>query len=177
MLALALAAAAAGCAEKPTQLVVVVSTDMTAPDELDQVRVRTFAGSDATPIDDQTLPVPAGGGPSAVAFRSVHAFDFDPPGGQASRPVRVAVDAMNAGRTLFTTEVRTGFASGKRLRLDVYVVRRCLAQAATCLPDETCGVPGCVAPDVSVNALPEQGNDTPPTGIDPRGRTLNDAGR
>lgn len=162
-----LASLAAGCAE-PTQLVVVVSTDMTVPTELDSVRVQVVRVGETVPIHDQLLPLPAGS-PSATGFQTLLSFGAGPRGDDTSRRIRVVVDAIKDGRTLFTTEVRTGFARRKRLRLDVYLARRCLTQAAMCVAGETCGLRGCTSPDVPVSALPLYTGDSPPTGVDPRG--------
>ena len=158
--------ALAGCAE-PTQLVVVVRTDMTVPTEIDQVRVRVLHVGDATPTYDNTVPLttPSTAG---VTFQTLLSFGAGPRDDDASRRVHVLVDAMKGGSRLFTTEVRTGFARGKKLRLEVYLARRCLTQAEMCLPDQTCGLSGCVSPDVPVEVLPPA--DSPPTitPVDPR---------
>ena len=165
---LVLACVVAGCAE-PTQLVVYVWTDMTVPLEIEQVRVRVFTVGDPSPSYDNTVPLPASG---RMDFRTDLSFGAGPRGEDTTRRVRVLVDAIKAGTTLFTTEVRTGFARRKKLRLDVYLARRCLVQAATCMPDETCGLDGCVSPDVPVDSLPPA--STPPT--TPRDPRTPDAG-
>jgi len=160
------AALGAGCAE-PTQLVVVVSTDMTVPDEIDQVRVQVFHVGEALPTYDNALPLTPGA-PPVLGFRTLLSFGAGPIDDDPSRRIRVVVDAIRAGRTLFTTEVRTSFARRKRLRLDVYLARRCIEQAARCRMDETCGLYGCVSPDVPVGSLPGYSGDLTPSGIDPR---------
>lgn len=153
-----------GCAE-PTQLVVHVWTDMLVPTEVDQVRVRVSHVGEATPTYDNTLPLAASG---EMDFRTLLSFGAGPRDDDTSRRVQVEVDAMRGGGRLFTTVVRTGFARHKRLRLDVYLARRCLVQAATCLPDETCGLDGCVSPDVPVERLPPADMPPPSTPTDPR---------
>ena len=158
----------AGCAE-PTQLVVYVWTDMSVPLDVDQVRVRVYTLGDPSPSYDNTVPLPESG---RMDFRTELSFGAGPRGEDTTRRVRVLVDAIKGGDTLFTTEVRTGFARRKKLRLDVYLARRCLTQAAMCLPDQTCGLEGCVSPDVPVEALPPA--DVPPTS--PRDPRTADAG-
>lgn len=137
-------AAVGSCREvEPTQLVVVIDSDMAVPRELDAYRV-TVTGPDGRVLDEQ---LPAAGDSALPA-----SFGVKPRGGRANRAVTVAVTAMHAGGALFDTRAVTSFVEERRLRLDMFLARRCVASA--CAPQETCRQGRCVDPEIDARDLP-----------------------
>lgn len=144
-----LAVLAAGCAsERVTQIVAVIDTDAEVPGEIDTMVIRV--------LDEQAelvaqLPFVLGDGPGQAKLPAD--FGVAPREGRdPEQTVTVAVEASRSSARLFTTEVETGFAEGKMLRLDVLLARRCLT--APC-GDEPCGAERCGKLELDPSALPE----------------------
>lgn len=161
----ALVALLSGCADPPSQVIVRLATDLSTPDELDAIRLQLL-DHDGDIATDRVL-----GGldvPGDRRFHEIGTFGVVPLDGDATRRFEVVAVAMLGGRELFRTRARTGFVRGRTIRLDVYVPELCLTVAPTCRPDETCGAPGCVSPDVDPASLPTgQGSPVHPP-EDPR---------
>ncbi len=103
---LALLGAAASCQpDSPTELVVVVRSDMAVPSELDEIRIRVWGPDAMTPVRDQ--PVDLGFTPLPTDFV------VRPRDGDASRTVSIQIDALRGGRQLFATRAVTAFSEGR----------------------------------------------------------------
>lgn len=147
---------AAGCVEKPTQLLVFVDTDFPEGD-LDGFGVRVV-GPDEEVHDRGSFSLV---GEDPVVLPA--SFGVAPRGGEAGRRVVIEVDAIDQGTVLFTTRARTSFVEGEIVRLDVFLARRCRYEALDCPADQTCGPDGCEPIDVSVEDLgpPSEEPDPP----------------
>lgn len=147
--ALALAAAHAGCpARDSAQVVVVVSTDLAVPAELDALEIR-LRDEGGVIIEERGLSL-AGTQPSGQVLGS---FGIAPLDGEVARPLDVEVAAGLGGSILFKTRLKTRFRSGQKLRLDVFLARTCIAAAC---PDSVMCLRGeCRPPlDVDPSTLP-----------------------
>jgi len=154
---MALASPLGACSADPlTELVVVVQSDMTIPDEFNGFRV-VVTGHDGDVATDRYFFL--GEEPGKVLLPAD--FGVMPRGGDASRRVTVEVWATESGADLFSTRAITGFVEGKTLRLDMFLARRCLSEAKECKPNETCRVQGCVPPEIDPAELPEFDPDQP----------------
>lgn len=164
VLLVGLAFLAASCAGQPTQLVVIVRSDLPAEDI---VEVRTFVvpGEPFTAAPS-TRSFPVGGGDGRVVIP--FSFGVLPRGGDASSRVEITVSAYSAsdGTTPTVSRVvRTGFSAGRALAVPVFLSAAC-RDRAPCAPGLTCDDGECVSPDVPVEDL---------LPVDP-GRELDDAG-
>lgn len=161
-----LALALVGCASPPTQVVVRLATDLAIPSELDSIRLELLDSDDEVVRSQDVVeldPAATGG-----QFVEIATFGVVPRGGDAGRRFEVRATARSGGATLFTTRARSGFVTENTIRLDLYVPASCIDVAETCLPDETCGVAGCVDPEIDPMSLPGWAEGDPVTGIDPR---------
>lgn len=163
----------AGCADPPTQVVVRVSSDIGAP--VDGVEI-VVSGPDRevrrVRLRDLPPPLPPPGG-----FRELGTFGLRPLFGDPSRRFEVRAEALSGETRLFETRAISTFVRGRTIRLDLYVPSSCVDIAATCQPDETCGIEGCVDPFVPAEELPrhEPDEEVDPDPTDPRGER-SDAG-
>ncbi|MCB9598514.1 MAG: hypothetical protein H6719_37715, partial [Sandaracinaceae bacterium] len=156
--ALLLTCLATACAQPPTQVVVRLATDLETPTELDAIRL-VLLDAEGEVVREQDLvdfSIPGDG-----AYHEIGSFGVVPRAADASRRFEVRAQARGAGRELFTTRARTGFVSEQTIRLDLYLPASCLTVAVTCQPDETCGVVGCVSPDVDPRGLPSHAEGAP----------------
>jgi hypothetical protein len=156
-LPLLLAAALLGCSADPlTELVVVINSDMAVPAEFDGFRVVVKSHDEEVSTDRHYFV-----GETSGKVRLPADFGIIPRGGDASRRVTVEVSATTSGAALFSTRAITGFVEGKTLRLDMFLAKRCLWEAAKCESNETCRVEGCVPEEVDPGSLPEFDPDAP----------------
>lgn len=161
---LALALLSTACAAPPTQLVVVVRSDLPAAD-LAEVRVDVIPGEPFTAAPStQTFVVGAGDGRVAIPF----SFGILPRNGDPTSRVEITVGAYGAAGAstpVVTRVVRTGFSAGRALLVPVFLSAAC-RDRAPCEAGLTCDRGECVSPDVPVEDLDP---------VDP-GRELEDAG-
>ncbi|MCA9605172.1 MAG: VCBS repeat-containing protein [Myxococcales bacterium] len=161
-----LALALAACASPPTQVVVRLATDMGVPDELNGIGLRILDG-DGSEVRSQNIldldPALADG-----HYHEIGTFGLVPQNGDAGRRFEVQATALVGGSQLFITRARSSFLRERTIRLDLYVPRLCVDVAATCQPDETCGVTGCVDPEIDPTELPSNEEVPPPDPVDPR---------
>lgn len=151
-------------AADPAQIVVIVRSDMVVPDELDEVRVELFDASSATPIEAQAFAL----GDGAGRHRLPASFGIAPRNGDIDRPVHARIAALVAGAERFDTQFTTRFVSGVVLRLEVFLARRCVAEAPTCPPGQTCGRDGCAPIAIDPGTLPRYvpGDEAEDAGFD-----------
>lgn len=149
-----------GCSSPPTQVVVRVATDLPYPAEIDGLSLVLLDGEGREirreEVPPALLDVLADG-----AFREVASFGVRPEGGDAGRRFEVVAVAELAGAPRFETRARSGFVRHRTIRLDLYVPSSCVEVAQTCRPDETCGLRGCVDPEVDPEGLPESSDPAP----------------
>lgn len=155
--------AAIGCDDDATQVVVVVSSDLRVPDEIDRVVIegtlpdgRTFdATAELHGANGEELPrvltlVRRAGPPGPIALRVV------------GRHGRVVVVERTA---------QVAFLPGRTRMLPVELLRMC--QGVTCPPGETCGDGGCRREEVqAIELLPWPGHE----GLEPREPSCEGAG-
>jgi hypothetical protein len=132
----------------PAELVVVVDSDLTVPTELALVRaVVSDEEGQARSLNDFVLE---GAGAPEVPF----SFGVVPIDGDADRTVQIELSAFDDDRILlFSSRARTRFASGRLLRLPMFLAGSC--RTTSCSAQETCGEDGCVSPERSVESLVE----------------------
>ncbi len=123
----------------PTQLVVVVDSDVAALDEVEIV-VSGLGGGDQAAfarLADGALPR------WVVLERR----------GGALGPIEVAAHARVEGARIgVSSAARTSFVRGQTRRLDLFLAAACATE--TCGADESCGQSGCRALDVASETLP-----------------------
>ena len=141
-LAVALVGAAwGGCTgEDPTELVVVVYSNIDIPAEMDGLSIRAVRGDDTQEVT-ATL-----GAPSDLPKWLVLAHE----GGQLG-PIEVTVEGTFGGSVVITQRARTSFIEGERLVLTMRLLREC--GGIDCGADMTCSVGGCRSIDVDPATL------------------------
>lgn len=164
--------ALASCAEPPTQVVVRLATDIPST-ELSSLTLRVDSigpdGARETRREQSLvdLDIPPDG-----RYHEIGTFGVVPFGGDPTRRFEVEVAVRGPDGPLFETRAITGFVRRRTIRLDVYVTHDCIEAARDCRPEETCGVLGCVDPEIDPEVLEVQDPDEPapdPDGDDARG--------
>lgn len=139
-LALTTIVVAAGCAEEPTEIVLVVESDLAVPSELDAVRVSAIGPSGQTTTSSADL---AAGPALPRTVVLVHA-------GGPLGPVDVTVTGDLGGAPVVERRLRVRFETGRTLRLRVLLSRDCAAAVApSCGASETCEAGACRPIDVA----------------------------
>lgn len=138
--AAAVALALAGCAAAPSQLVVVIDSDLALPAELASVRVTSLHEDVVVSRVTFAVAETATGAASTLPF----SLGIVPLQGDSTRRVRVVVEALDAlGTPVVETHAVVGFLQGRSLRLPMFLARSCIA--IECPADQTCTRNGCVA--------------------------------
>ncbi|MDQ3035120.1 MAG: hypothetical protein M3Y87_22125, partial [Myxococcota bacterium] len=144
-LALALSLALASCSPAaPTQLVVVVDTDLAIPGAIDAIVVEVMGPSGmreterATLADDEALPLTLGVAPS----------------GGSLGPIEVVATARLGAGTVVERRHRVMLVEGETRTLIVHLTAECAARATPCASGETCGENGCVDVELEAGDLP-----------------------
>ncbi|MEZ4339570.1 MAG: hypothetical protein R3B82_23350 [Sandaracinaceae bacterium] len=150
----ALALVLASCGTGPTQLIVVVDTDLAIPTALDRVRVSVTADADRMASQEQRLSS------SAVLPLTVSAVPEDGSLG----PIDVVAEGFLGSALVVSRRARVMLVQGEARVLRLHLVAGCVG--VECSAEESCGESGC-AP-IEIADLPVW------TGTPPR---LLDAGR
>lgn len=141
----------AGCGGAPTELVIVVNSDLRTPDELSLVR--------AVVSDDRGTPVSLNDfrfNDPSMALVLPFSFVVVPSGENHARAVTIELVAQSPDRTaLFTRRAETQFIADRRLRLPMFLARQCATLASSCGDGMTCAEEGCVAALNSAASLAE----------------------
>ncbi|MCC6876801.1 MAG: hypothetical protein IT378_21030 [Sandaracinaceae bacterium] len=132
LLALAAPLALAGCGGDPTELVVVVDTDLVVPSELDRVLVTVVGPSGSMASASETL-TDCSALPLTIGVR---------PRGQSLGPVRVTV-VGSGGAGSVTREATTTLVRGRATMLVMHILRFC--EGVACGAGATCGEVGCAS--------------------------------
>ncbi len=139
----------AACEVPPTQLVVVVRTDMAIPEELDAFAVRVTGPGSL----EERGPFELTGSPPAVLPAT---FGVRPEGGDAERLATMGLTARRDGVDLFATRAATSVLDERKLQLDVFLAERCIEEALGCVePGQTCTENGCDDEWRDPSGLPE----------------------
>lgn len=117
------------CSSDPTQVIIVVDTDLSIPGELESVRI-TVRGPDGEtqvvegaldPMEPRTLAQTHTGGPLG--------------------PFQATVEGLVGGIVVLERRATFEFQPGRRLTLPMHLVRSCIG--ASCVAEETCSEGGC----------------------------------
>jgi len=136
-----------GCTREPTQLVVVLDSDLAVPSELDALQIQV----EGRGVEEVRGPFSL----EKLGREELPAsFGVAPEGRDAGRSVTVRLSGLLDGVERLSTFARTGFVAHERLRLDLFLARRCLTDAPECAPGQTCGEDGCVNPNRDPESLP-----------------------
>lgn len=127
-------ALACSCADDPTQIMVVVQSDLPVPDALDEVRVDVRGFSDATTAVADLRGAPL---PRTVALAHT---------GGPLGPVIVEARGYRAGALVVTRRARVSFVAHRARMLVLWLRARCVGVDA-CGEDETCTETGCASID------------------------------
>jgi len=142
--------AAAGCeAKDPTQIVLVIDSDIPVPGELDGFSikierngvVRTFLAYDLDPSHSASVKLPAT--LTLVADKEL------------AQRVTVTVTGMQGGNPLVVRKARLPFADDRVLMLRMNLLRKCAYRAKPCPPGTTCTGGGCKNMDINPDDLPD----------------------
>ncbi|MBZ0118994.1 MAG: hypothetical protein K8H88_18505 [Sandaracinaceae bacterium] len=152
---LALVFLLSGCTEPVTEVMLVIDTDLSVPDELDGVNVSVLGTDGLTKMAVGPITT-ANDLPRTVAL--VHR-------GGPTGPLLVTVTGTLRGGNRIQRRARFSFVPGEIRVLRVDLLRQCLPNElpAPCGPDETCGPTGCRAVDVQEQELLPY---APPTRLD-----------
>lgn len=136
-----------GCGESPTQLVVVASTDLTVPDPVSTIRIRTLrADADVEEeLTSQTISVTAADDfPVVVAVEPIDPMELG--------RVMVEVEAQNAmGVQVVARRATTEFVAGRQLELPIFLPMSC--RRVSCPSMNTCTEMGCASQEVPASGL------------------------
>lgn len=144
--------ALAACGSPPTQLVVVVDTDLELGREVDRISVSVTGPSGVAeteeaplePGDTSSLPLTLGVSPS----------------GDSLGPIEVVATAWLGGARVLGREHRVTLVRGESRVLELHLTRACAARSA-CPEGQTCGAQGCTAVDVAPGDLPRWMGEAP----------------
>lgn len=143
-LLLGAAACLGACADDPrtlTQIVVVVSTDLRMPDELDNVSISVAGALNMPPA--QTSPSSA---QMPLTLGLVH-------GTGPLGPLTVTVQGSLSGSAVVERSAEVAFKAGKTLELQLSLQRACEEVSGLCASGQTCSEGECVTR--TMNTLPE----------------------
>lgn len=159
-MAITLAALALGCTSPRTEVVVITTTDLTIPSEVDEIRLdvegpRGNLMSANADLRDRPPP---------------RSLGLQPPEGGALGPYRVTASALSGGAVVVERVAVFDFIAGQTRVLQIELRRSC--RGVTCGTDETCAAAGCRSERVSAGEL-EPFVGLPDAGLPPEG----DAGR
>ena len=152
VLIVVLCAVLASCAaEAPTELIVVVDSDLAVPAALDEITI-VAEGPSRIPKTARALLTDGVSLPVTLGLR---------PGGTSDQDITIRAFGLREGVRIVSAEVRTRFVEGRRLVVNITLYATCFGVA--CEDATTCTADGlCVASFV------EPGNLPPYTGVLPR---------
>ncbi|MGE0786706.1 MAG: hypothetical protein AB7S26_13625 [Sandaracinaceae bacterium] len=126
----------------PTEILVVVQSDLDVPAEIDAVLVEASGSRTMSAMGSLT-------GPDAQSLpRTVGIVQV----GERTGPLRIRVAALQGGLTVVERRVVTSFLPGETRVLTVFLSRSCINQS--CPTDQACEGGRCVPESVAVEGLP-----------------------
>ena len=164
---LALLVVLSGCsADKATEVVVSIATDLRVPVDMDELRLKVqhLAKTvdklyDLNPAHVSHLKLPATIGLVAGQFED--------------KPMLITITGRHKGKDLVERRARLPWAHQRILLLRMNLLRSCVARVPSCSSEETCTEDGCKPIDVDPNTLPDYTPELALAGLDV---TLPDAG-
>jgi hypothetical protein len=147
----ALAAALSACATEPTQLVVVVETNLDVPSEIDTVEVVVTGPSAVSTSTSEALV-----GPDDPPFPLTLTVL---PAGSALGPVSITARGLLGDSEAIRAEVRTELVDGKSKMVRLFLLRGCIDRPCVGM---TCGEAGCTPIAVAGETLPAWTGEPPP---------------
>jgi hypothetical protein len=163
---IALVLAACG---RPTELVIIVDSDLVVASELDRVRITVTGPSGMDAQAEQALA--PGTGPELPLTLGVS------PAGESLGPIDVVAEGMLGDDVVVARSARTMLLTGESLALYLFLPRDC--RGVTCPTGETCSENGCVPVEIDPSTLPPwTGSVRRDAGFDAsvRDGAMNDAG-
>ncbi len=130
------------CSSSPTELVLAIQSDLTVPDELDEIEV-TIQGPSAMRTINQSLSEP--GAPSLPLTLSLT------PSGELG-VVDIVVVGKKGGASIVGRRVRTSAIRGQSRAVSVWLLRSCVN--VMCPGEQTCAERGCIPIDIDPEELP-----------------------
>ena len=149
-----------GCKDAPTQLLVVVDSDLQVPAVLTDVEVRATVTGRAEVVSRFDVTGGSGSACSQLACPLPLSVGVAPESDDASESAAILVRALGPFGELVTRTVRTGFVKGRRLVVPVYLSSSC--RAVTCASGSTCDQGACVPEAIDPATLQEA-----PDGFEP----------
>ena len=136
-----------GCtADRPTQIVVAVHSDLKAPAEMDRLTLTVHLSG--SKVVDASYPLTGKGAAPLPATAAIQA------GSDLSAKILVTVAAHKGGGQLLRRRARLSFIPERILLLRLDLTRACMGK--TCpAQDQTCAGTGCVPMDVDPSTLPD----------------------
>jgi hypothetical protein len=131
---------------EPTQLVVIMSTDLGVTSELDGLRIGVASPEGDVVLDETYTLVPRPGPIVGLA-----SFGVRPRNDDASRRIRVDAEGLAGGVATVATGAVSSFVRDQRMRLDLFLARSCVG--SSCTAPDVCREGACVPPDVAVEDL------------------------
>jgi len=116
---------AAGCAESPTQLLVVVDSDLSVPSELTSVEVRATVSGRSGEVSTIDVTGAPGTSCTATSCRLPLSVGVSSSAVDANESVEILVRGLGPAGEVVARRVRTGFVMGKRLLVPVFLSSRC----------------------------------------------------
>ncbi len=164
-LGLSLAAALAGCtADKPTQIVISIATDLNVTQELDGLKLLLVHGTKTLPAETFNLDR------AKAPFAKLPATYGIVAGEDISLKILATVAGLKGGTEILQRRARVGFIKDRVLLLKMNLVRSCLASAKPCTsPQQTCTEEGCKPVDMDASSLPEYSEASAFSGFDAGG--------
>jgi len=134
-----------GCGSDPTQLIVVVDSDLMVPLELDEVRIEVVG-----PMAEPTEVTQSLTGTDAPVLPLTLTLV---PAGEELGPVTVTARGLVTGGEVISRTARTTLVKGESRVLRLFLLRSCIGTG--CPTDQSCGEDGCANIDIPFAELPE----------------------
>ena len=142
--------AGAGCsADKATQIVVAVATNLSVPKEMDSFNLKLERGGQVKANLNYVLDPQKPNSFELPATVAIHAGE-DP-----SIPITVTVTGKKANADLVQRRARLAFVAGRILLLKMDLLRSCVPKFDQCGKDQTCTAEGCVSMNLDGAKLPD----------------------
>ena len=147
------------CSEsaEPTELVVVVDSDLSVPGALDEIRVRAIGPDGEAQVATAVLGEGMPALPRTLVLNHV---------GGALGPFSVRVEGGSDGQSVVSREAEVSFLRGKSLVLPLHLVSACRGEQ--CPDGESCGEDGCQDVSVDPDLLSEWSGEKPTLDAGPR---------
>jgi hypothetical protein len=139
-----------------TELVVVVDSDLTVPDQLDEV---VIAAQGPGSTSHEASAALGDGEPRLPRY-----LTFDHQKGPLG-PIAVTVSGKRRGQTVLTREADVSFVAGRTLVLPLHLAQRCVD--VSCERGESCAENGCEQSAIDESSLDEWSGDKPILMSDP----------